>query len=565
MTHRHLTFAGVLALLASSHVLAGAAPPSRHVIESLNKLPLTFERNQGQTQPSVDYMARGSGYSVYLSGGNARIALQRPKASHAPVLDLQLVGTRRGLAPTSRQPLPGKVNYFFGNDPARWRADIPTFGRVEYRNVYKGIDLAYYGNQGRLEYDFIVAPAADPGGIRIAIAGARAMSVDAGGNLVLETEDGEVQFQKPETYQEIAGIRKTVESRYLLNGANEVRFSLGPYDRSQALVIDPALVYSTYLGGSAYFGGNGVESDSGVAIAVGPQGNAFVTGQTDALDFPTVNPAQSFFAGPSAIFISELATDGSGLVYSTYLGGSSGEDLSFSIAVDNGGNTYVVGSALSPDFPVKNALYPTWNGGSGFVTKLSPAGDLVYSTFLGDSGGNGATGVAVDGAGNAYVTGVTNGNFPVTPGAYQTTYPGGYSASFVTKLNPSGSALVWSTYFGGSVYFGSTSAAAIAVSPSGAVYLTGSTQGGLPVTPGAPQPVYGGDSDAFVASLNKTGTALSYCTYLGGSQEDFGTSIAVDSAGGAYVAGYTYSPDLPVTPSAFQPAFLAVKTPSSPR
>ena len=515
--------------------------------DAVSKLPLAFEKNQGQAGPSVDFLARGGGYSVFLSGGSARLALRHGRSAAPASVELRLAGARPDPKVATRNALPGKVNYFLGNDPSRWRTDIPTFGRVEYTSVYRGIDLAYYGNQGRLEYDFMVAPGARPDAIRLVIDGARNVHVVDSGDLVLEMEDGPVSFGKPAAYQEIAGTRQVVESHYVLAGRNEVRFAVGTYDPRQPLVIDPSLVYSTYLGGSSY--------DSASAIAVGPQGNAYVTGTTTSMDFPLVGAEQSFFTGSSAIFVSKLAADGSSLVYSTYLGGSGSDvstDQANSIAVDSNGGAYVVGETFSTNFPVKNALYPTLNGAQdAFVTKFSPSGNaLVYSTYLGGSGYDEAYGVAVDAGGNAYVTGSTGStDFPVTANAYQTSANG--SCSFVTKLNAAGSALGWSTYFAQDC---SAQVQAIAVDTQNGVYLTGSAGGGLPVTANAPQPGIGGGSDAFMAKLSHTGAALVYCTYLGGSLNDYGRAIAVDSGGNAYVAGYTNSIDLPVTASAIQPA-----------
>jgi hypothetical protein len=514
---------------------AGAAP----------ELPLAFEKNQGQAGQSVDFLARGSGYSVSLSHGNARLALRHDKSAAAAAVDLRLLGANRHPKAATRHALPGKVNYFLGNDPARWRTDIPTCGRVEYSSVYRGIDLAYYGNQGRLEYDFIVAPGAHPDAIRLAVDGARHVRLGDGGELLLETGGGPVAFRKPVTYQEIAGTRHAVESRYQLAGANELRFAIGAYDPRYALVIDPSLVYSTYLGDSNVY-------QTGTTIAVDSQGSAYVTGTTYSMDFPLVNAEQSFFAGGSAIFVSKLAADGSSLVYSTYLGGS-GFDYSRSIAVDSAGRAYIVGYTNSTDFPVNRALYPTLNGPEdAFVTEFNAFGNsLVYSTYLGGSSSDYAYGVAVDPGGNAYITGQTySSDFPVTSGAYQTSYDG--SCSFVTKMKAGGSALNWSTYFGQNC---SAEAGAVAVDTQNNVYLTGTGYSGLPVTAGAPQPVFGGDADAFVAKLSHTGASLAYCTYLGGLGYDYGTAIAVDSGGNAYVAGATESTNLAVTPLAIQPAY----------
>jgi len=528
-----------------SRLFGTGADPQPRIVENLHKLPLAFERNQGQAHQSVDFLARGGGYSVFLSQGNARLALRHDKSAAPAAVELRLLGANRDPKVVARDALPGRVNYFLGNDPARWRGDIATCERVEYSSVYRGIDLAYYGDQGQLEYDFIVAPGAHPDAIRYAVKGARHVQVGDGGELLLETTVGPVAFRKPVTYQEIAGKRHPVESRYALAGANEVRFVVGAYDPRHPLVIDPSLVYSTYLGDSNNY-------QTGTTIAVDSHGNAYVTGTTYSIDFPLVAAAQSYYTGSSAIFVSKLAPDGSSLIYSTYLGGS-GSGYSRSIAVDSAGSAHVVGYTDSTDFPVKNALYPTLNGPEdAFVTKLSASGNaLVYSTYLGGSGSDYGQGVAVDAGGDVYVTGQTySSDFPVTPHAYQTSANG--SCSFVAKLNATGSRLGWSTYFGQNC---SADTAAIALDSQESVYLTGTGYPGLPVTAGAPQPVFGGAADAFLAKLGPTGASLVYCTYLGGSGADYGSAIAVDSGGNAYVAGSTQSPDLPLTVSAFQPAY----------
>jgi len=548
--HQYPIVAFVFVVSASFCVPSGAevAPvPAPRVAVTLSKVPLAFEKNEGQAHQSVEFLARGAGYSVFLSRGNARVALRHDKSAASVAVDLRLLGARRDPKVATRDALPGHVNYFLGNEPARWRTDVPTFGRVEYSSVYRGIDLAYYGDQGRLEYDFIVAPGAHPDAIRLAVDGARNVRVSDGGDLVLETETGPIAFRKPVTYQEVAGVRRPVESRYVLAGANEVRFAVGVYDSRHALVIDPSLVYSTFLGDAS--GG----SAPNTAIAVDSSGNAYVTGTVSLPDFPLVSAEQSFYKGSSAIFVSKLSPDGSSLIYSTYLGGS-GVDNSHAIAVDSTGSAYVAGQTQSTDFPIQNAIYSTLKGSQdAFVTKFSPSGSaLVYSTYLGGSGIDSAYGVAVDTTFDVYLAGQTNSaDFPVTAKAYQASATG--SCSFVTKLNPGGTALLWSTYFGQNC---SASVAAIAVDAHHGVYLTGNAVSGLPVTSGAPQAVFGGGlTDAFVAKLIGTGASLAYCTYLGGSQIDSGTAIAVDAGDNAYVAGYTQSSDLPVTASAIQPAY----------
>jgi photosystem II stability/assembly factor-like uncharacterized protein len=522
---------------------SGETPNQRiRAAEDLKNLPLAFEENRGQAGPGVDFVARGGHYAVALEGGDARIALQRDASASSAIIDLRVSGSRRNAQAAGRKALPGQVNYFIGNDPSRWRTGIATFAQVEYKGIYPGVDLVYYGHQGQLEYDFRVAPGAQASRIDLKLRGARGLRVDAAGDLVLDAPGGAIRFLKPLSYQQIGGVRRHVESRYQLAGPDEVRFALGAYDSRYPLVIDPSLAYSTYLGGSGF--------DYGTAIAVSSGGNAYVTGYTSSLDFPMANPEQSYFSGSSAVFVAELASNGKSLVYSTYLGGSE-YTYPYSIAVDSTGAAYVVGLTEASDFPVKNALYSALNGSEdAFITKFGPAGNtLTYSTYLGGSGVDYALGVAVDASHNVYIGGLTQSiDFPVTAGAYQTA--SGSSCSFLTKLNAAGTALTWSTYFGQSC---SAEINAVAVDSQSAVYVTGSAFAGLPVTGSAPQQTFGGGlHDAFLAKVASAGNSLAYCTYLGGSQSDSGTGIAVDANGNAYATGFTQSSDFPVTPLALQ-------------
>jgi hypothetical protein len=574
---------------------------------SYAKLPLSFEPNQGQTDESVKFLARGRGYGLFLTGDEAVLqlqdsgfrsqesgagtkrfgamsALQRTKdngrRTTKSVLRLQLVNANPNAGVSGANELPGKVNYFVGNDPKKWRSNVPTYGQVKYRNVYPGIDLAYYGNQnGQLEYDFIVAPGADPGAITLAVgaqgqeqnsklenrnsAARPLLRIARDGDLVIPTKGGDVRFHKPLVYEErdsglgiqdsetrdevgkskILNRQSTIDNRqfreghFILDAQNRVHFALGAYDHTRPLVIDPVLVYSTYLGGDFLDYGNGIAVDS--------SGDAYVAGVTDSTNFPTANPLQASLAGNQNAFVAKLNPTGSALVYSTYLGGSSSDQIS-GIAVDSSGNAYVTGVTKSANFPITPGAFQTSLEAAfnAFVTKLNPTGSaLIYSTFLGGSGGEYGFGVALDSAGNAYVTGSTaSTNFP-TANPIQASLAGEENA-FVAELNPTGSALVYSTYLGGrniDIGYGT------AVDSSGDAYVTGSTGStDFPTTPGAFQPSLAGVMDAFVAKLNWSGSALSlvYSTYLGGGG-DLANGIAVDSSGRAYVTGYTDSPNFP--------------------
>jgi hypothetical protein len=540
----------VLFTVLFSFALPAAAAQAR-LSESYGKLPLHFEANQGQMHQDVRFLARGPGYSLYLTSGEAVLVLTRsgPEASPGAQLQGESIALRMSLVGAARKPLvsgleqlPGKANYFIGKDPAKWRSNVPTYAKVHYRDVYPGIDLVYYGNQRQLEYDFVVAPGADPKKIVLGFKGAEKLEIDAQGDLVLHTGGGAIRQHKPVIYQEVDGVRQEIAGSYVRKGANRIGFKVAAYDRSRPLVIDPVVLsYSTYLGGSY--------DDPGFGIAVDADGNAYVTGWTYSTDFPTTPEAfQPTFDRYEDAFVTKLNPTGSALVYSTYLGGS-GSDRGFGIAVDAAGNAYVTGGTNSDNFPTTAGAFQTTNGwGGAFVTKLDPTGSaLVYSTFLGSALGSG---IAVDAAGNAYVAGRTSSvNFPTTPGAFQPISRGGVDV-FVTKLNPTGSALVYSTYLGGS---SSDSMNGIAVDAGGSAYVTGSTNStDFPTTPGAYQTAFGGYSDAFVTKLNADGSGLIYSTYLGGSSSDAGTDIAVDAAGNAHVTGPTYSTNFPTTAGAFQ-------------
>jgi hypothetical protein len=533
-----------------------------NILDQYGKLPLSFEANHGQTDSKVKFLSRGHGYSLFLTGSEAVIVLKKtaPKTEEMKVLSgrelvkkrgggseegtivrMELAGANAAPRVAGAEELPGKTNYFIGNDPAKWRTNVPTYSKVQYEGVYPGVDLVYYGNQGRLEYDFVVAPGVDPNEIRLKFYGAGKLRLDKKGDLLLGAEGEEVRFEKPLVYQELAGEQKTVESSYVLASTNRIGFQLGEYDHSQPLVIDPVLSYSTYLGGSA--------SDSGQGIAVDGSGNAYVTGSTSSANFPAASALQSTLAGTVNAFVTKINASGSALVYSTYLGGGN-QDFSYGIAVDGSGNAYVTGSTSSTNFPTANALQSTLAGTvNAFVTKINASGSaLVYSTYLGGGNQDFSYGIAVDGSGNAYVTGSTSStNFP-TANALQSTIRGSTNA-FVTEINAGASALVYSTYLGGNA---SDAGRGIAVDASGNAYVTGDTTSSNFPTADALQPTLAGSENAFVTKLNPSGSALVYSTYLGGNSVDQGFGIALDTMGDAYVTGLTYSPNFP-TANALQP------------
>ncbi len=489
---------------------------------------LSFEPNRGQTAPAVDYLARGPGYGVFLTAGEAVLAF----GDRTPVR-LRLLGASPAPEVTGLGGLPGRVNYLVGDDPDGWMAGVPTYSRVRYRGVYPGIDLVYHGAGGRLEYDFVVAPGADPGTIRLGFGGVAGVGTDARGGLVLTTPTGVIRQAKPYLYQEIGGVRSPVSGGYLLEG-DRVGFSLGRYDPDRPLIIDPVLSYSTYLGGTA--------GEEGRGVAVDASGSAYVTGVTSSADFPTRGPAQPVGGGSSDAFVAKLDPGGS-LVYATYLGGSAADEGS-GVAVGSSGGASVVGTTSSADFPTRSPVQATRAGTSdAFVARLDPSGaGLAYATYLGGSNAEEGRGVALDPSGRAHVTGMTrSANFP-TRNPVQAARGGGWDA-FVAALDPAGSALSYSTYLGGG---GTDAGFDVAVSGTGSAHVTGLTASSNFPTRNPFQAARSGGSDAFVAALDPTGAALAYSTYLGGSSDEEGRGIAVDPAGGAAVTGFTASNDFPM-------------------
>jgi hypothetical protein len=517
------------------------------------QIPLSFELNQGQTDSQVNFLSRGDGYALFLSPGQAVLSLDRSAGSAAQdVVTMKLVGANPAAPAVGLEQQPGISNYFIGNDPSRWRAKVPNYGQVEYQNIYPGINLIYYGNQRQLEYDFQVAPGADASRIQLAFTGVQGMSVDAQGNLDLHTAGGDVIERAPILYQGTGASRRSIAGQYVLEGTNQVGFRVGSYDPSQTLVIDPVLSYSTYLGGSG--------TDSGWNIAVDSAGDAFLYGTTTSPNFPVTtgtyqptNPSTT-----QAFFVTELNPAGSSLIYSTYLGGTKGNQIiAGGLALDSAGNVYLTGETTSSDFPTTpGAFQTTFASDDAFVTKLNASGTaLVYSTFLNGNAQTIGEGIAADSAGDAYVTGESHAtNLPTTTGAAQAKFGGGSEDAFVGALNPTGSSLLYLTYLGGSGNEDTGEPdSSIAVDSSGNAYVTGATTStDFPTTTGAFQTKLTGTLNAFVTKLNSTGTAFVYSTYLGGSGSDFTEGIAVDAAGNAYVSGATNSSDFP-TLNAIQP------------
>jgi len=574
-----------------------------------------FEPNRGQTHPQVKFLARGPGYTVFLTGREAVLALGSPE-HEAAVLRMRLVGANLSPELEGDDELPGTVNHFESGDPHKQLTKIPTYQRVKYRGVYPGVDLVYHGNHQQIEYDFEIAPGADPHIIVLWFEGADRQEVGAHGELVLHTAAGVLRQLRPIIYQDIDGVRREIAGSYVMNADGQVGISVQAYDSAHALVIDPILVYSTYLGGAnaeraPLF--DGLLSGA-ASIAVDVAGNAYVTGSTASSDFPTTGGADRTLGGGRDAFVAKFSPGGT-LVYSTYLGGPC-EDLGRGIAIDAAGNAYVTGRAnegcsqagafvakldatggpvyfftfggsladtsagsaitvdsggnayvtgvaksISRDFPTTAGAFrtidcgaaPDSSGFDAFVAKINAAGNaLVYSTYLCGTADDSPSAIAIDNAGNAYIAGgTTSQDFPTT-NAFQPSHHGGPDnyTGFVTKLDPTGSNLVYSTYLGG--WFGDI-VAAIAVDAQGNVYVTGQTGGGdFPTTAGVVQPTAPSPdcflsrcTDAFVTKLNEKGSVV-YSTLLGGERDDAGEGITIDAAGNSYLVGDTFSRYLPI-------------------
>ncbi len=544
-----LTTVAVLVAVALPAAAAPDAAVSARVSETYGKLPLSFEANDGQVDKAVRFLSRGPGYSLFLTADEAVLSLGGARDG-ATVVRMRTVGGRRHPRLTSESPLATRSNYFRGNDSRAWHRDIPSYERVRYESVYPGVDLVYRGNQRQLEYDFVVAPGAAPGRIRLAFQGAESMALGSHGELILHTAHGELVQHPPVVYQEAAGRREPVAGRYVLLSGRRVGFAVGRYDRSRTLVIDPILGYSTFLGGS------NVEDTRGMTVDAA--GNVYVTGETSSTPFPGVSGSsiQPANGGIYDVYVTKINPAGTAIVYSTYLGGSA-VDWGFGVAVDAAGNAYVAGYTNSASFPGVSAgsIQPIYGGGDSdvFLTKINATGSaIVYSTFLGGSADDWGLGVAVDSTGNAYVTGFTtsalfpgiNGSSiqPVNAGGSS---PGHMGDAFVTKINAAGTAIVYSTFLGGSELDEGWS---IAADAAGNAYVTGETHSStFPGVNGSS--IQGSNSsvgsDVFVTKINPAGTAIVYSTFLGGSLDDVGRGIAVDSAGNAYVTGSARSTTFP--------------------
>jgi hypothetical protein len=585
---------------------AGASRAEVAAARAYGSLPLSFEANAGQADPSVNFVAHGSGYAIILTNDGVVLSLQQPDETDqvldrmsakvrkrfeakkfyrfssrfhhkqkADSLKLQVVNGNGSPQVKALEKLPGKSNYFLGNDPNKWRTGIPTYGRIEYKGVYPGIDLSYYGQKQQLEFDFRIAPGADPSDIRLAADPQHSLRIAKDGSLEIGKPGQEVHLFPPQIYQLEGGRRSMVQGGFVSAGNRTIAVKVSSYDHTKPLIIDPTLAYSTYLGGNG--------SDYSGGIVVDSQGDAYIVGQTSSTNFPNQNGYQSSGNADGVAFISALNSTGTALIYSTYLGGSGG-DWGTSIALGPGGTVYVTGATMSSDFPVLNALQTSLGtpNGNAFIAAISTTqsgiSSLLYSSYLG-GGGNATTSagdeglaIAADSSGLAYVTGQTASDgstapFPTTSNAYQSTLGSPNGNAFLAVIDPSQSganSLIYSTYLGGeSTGFGDYGMG-ITVDNSGDAYLTGETTSGgsapFPITASAYQSTLNSpNGNVFVAEIATTQSGsqgLVYSTYLGGSSDiiigDSGSAVALDPSGLLYIGGDTTSSDFPTTPGAFQ-------------
>jgi hypothetical protein len=541
-----VTATGYATTLPNDQSAVDVAAKAR-IIDQYGKLHLSFEENRGQVANEVKYLSRGSGHSMFFTPREAVMSLKAraasPGATHA--VRLRFVGANTHASISAAQPLPGKSNYFIGNDPQKWRIGVPQFAQIKYQGLYPGVDLVYYGNQRQLEFDFIIAPRVNPQVIRLSFSGVDRLNIEPNGDLVLKTKAGDLKQQKPHIYQQVAGVKKTIDGSYVQTGKTQIGFKVAAYDRSEPLVIDPVVLsYSTFLGGTG--------DDQGNAIAVDTSNNAYIAGQTTSADFPG---ASGVVPSGTNAFVARLNATGAALDYATYLGGSL-SDQANAIAVDSSGTAYVTGQTASTDFPIFGAVFqPAASGGLGndaFVTALNNGGAIVYSTYLGGTNDDVANGIAVSG-GAAFVTGTTKSNdfrgASSRVGSARTDHD-----AFVAMIGANGLILNYSFYVGGiAEEFGN----GIAVDSSGIAYVTGSTAStGLGTTGVAQLSFAGGATDAFVASRNATDGSARFFTYLGGNSADVGTGIALDGSNNIYIVGSTTAQStantFPVTPNAAQ-------------
>ncbi|MGA8765119.1 MAG: SBBP repeat-containing protein [Candidatus Sulfotelmatobacter sp.] len=597
---------GAVATLAQSSGTPDE-PLQHQVREAMASAPMNFEANQGQTDKRVKFLARGAGYALFLTSNGAVMAFPHPSATAAKpqlppapfalprvtpvaqsaaaapqraesVLNMRIVGGNTAATVTGLDKQEAESNYFIGNDPEQWHRRVPNYGKVKYAGVYPGVDLVYYGNQKQLEYDFVVAPGADPKRIELTLGSgpegqaAIPVRIDQQGNLVATLDGDDVQFHKPVIYQPAtaASGKAKLDGKFVLKGNGRVGFEISAYDRNRELVIDPVLSYSTYIGGS--------NEDIAYGVTYGVRyGQPIIVGSTRSADFPIALQLYTYHPGTCGaqpcrdLFVSKWNPTLSKLIFSTYVGGSN-DEVPFQVTQDVFGDIFLTGYTLSTDFPIRGpVVQKTFGGGTvtgdAFIVQVESAGFyLEWSTYIGGSGDDVGYSIQVDAPGNSYVAGTTTSlDFPTTSGAYQTscglTQAGTCSTAFLSVVNIPGKAYVYSTYLGGSGGLGEA-AYGVALDSNANAYVAGITgTPNFPTTAGALKTTCGTDTlcngsyDGFVSKVNSAGTALLYSTFLGGSGYDYLSGIAVDASGNAYVAGGTTSSDFPVSATAPQKTY----------
>lgn len=535
-----------------------------------------FEENRGQQNSRVKYMTRGGSHQVFLTATEAVYVLM-PSPSEGPRTEIDPIEKLRGRSQQAPRPQRGtavymtlagananadfvpdfplehRTNYFIGNVESNWHTNVPNYHQITARGIYDGIDTVWHGNDQReLQYDFVVAPNADPSQIEWQIDGANSVSVDTNGSLVIDTDSGRLVQQKPLSFQDIAGQRSEIASSWqpgeTLGRTFTVRFTVGNYDRTKPLTIDPSvnlgnLAFSTYLGGSG-------EEYSG-KIEVDPSGNSYIVGSSESPNFPTTSGAFDTSLAGSDAFVTKISANGGSLVYSTFIGGQTA-DQATDIALDGTGSVYITGATDSTDFP--GTLQGNAAETSAIITKLSPAGDeLIYSYRFGGSNTDLGNGISVSAANEAFVTGFTDSpNFPTRPSSFDPTYNGGFDG-FAFSLNSDGTGLRYSTYLGGSA---ADLTAGISTSPSGEAVITGYTSStDFPVSPSAFDTTHNGLSDCFVTKLNYNGSGIIYSTYLGGVGDDGAYSVDVNQAGEVFITGQTNGTDFPTTNGSYDTTY----------
>ncbi len=550
---RQICFPALITAFFGCAAALAAAPPDATLARGkavISQLPLRFEANRGQFSPAVSFAARGGGYDLLFSQRGASLRFGAGKT-----VDISLEHSNPKAAIEGIEPLRLRTNYMVGAR-SKWHTDVPNYARLRYDQVYPGVDLIYYGANNRLEYDFVLAPGADPSAIRMRFQGAGRLRVTRDGDLAYEGPDGVMTQRRPVVYQEDAGGRHEIAGSYVMLGRDTVGLRVKGYDRRRQLVIDPILAYSTYLGGTL--------TDSINAVQLGPNGRLYMAGNTATQDIPAINGAyDNNNAGLTDIFLAIVDTTQQGndqLVYFSYLGGSS-NDIPLGIAVDFSGVAYMTGVTNSTDFPIAGNAIQTLGPQTvtqAFVSAIDPSQyggvSLIYSTFLGgQTGTNSGNAIALDKSGNIYVAGTTAaGDFPVTDSAYAGVLYGPTDA-FLSELNIYQTSLLYSTYLGGEA---DDDGRAVAVAPNGQVYVGVSTDGQLfPLAGFSYNPNNSGGYDCAVALFDTTqsGTSsLLYSTYIGGSGNDMVRGASIDPGGNLLLTGYTLSPNFPVTSDAAQ-------------